>query len=148
MQRPITIAGVSDQSSSSRSRPGEAFSVRRGRERLRGRLRRARGGARSAGVELEHPRERVDHLLGRVPVAALLEAHVVVRAHPASIASSSRRRPGTRRRPWSGRPTSSGVTSSRRARRKSPSRLSPSMSERLARLPDSGGPCESQARQS
>src|SRR6195952_2367153 len=42
---------------------------------------------------------------------------------PESIATSSRRRPGTRRMPSTGIPASSGVTSSRRARRYSPSRF-------------------------
>ena len=38
---------------------------------------------------------------------------------PASWATSSRRRPGVRRRPFAGRPTSCGVTCARRVRRKS-----------------------------
>jgi hypothetical protein len=47
------------------------------------------------GGELEGAREGVKDLFGRPYVAALLHALVVVRAHPASRASSSRRSPAT-----------------------------------------------------
>src|SRR5690606_21122376 len=65
---------------------------------------------------------------------------------PASIATSSRRSPGTRRRP-TGRPWSSGRVSSRRARRNSPNRFGtdptvcpPRRRGEVPRLPPSVGP--------
>ena len=44
---------------------------------------------------------------------------------PARVATSSRRRPGVRRRPLSGRPTSAGWSCSRRARRYSATDVTP-----------------------
>ncbi len=49
-------------------------------------------------VEAQRGRERIEHIGRRTAAAALLQARVVVDADPASLASSSRRRPGTRRR--------------------------------------------------
>src|SRR3984893_6772793 len=54
---------------------------------------------------------------------------------PASIASSSRRKPGARRCPPGTSPTSSGRTLSRRARRKSPSALAFAATARAYSLP-------------
>ena len=67
--------------------------------------------------------ERVEDLLGRVPVAALLEPDVVVDAHAGEQRELLAPKAGDPAAPKSGSPTSSGRTSARRARRNSPRRL-------------------------
>src|SRR4051794_22595685 len=59
---------------------------------------------------------------------------------PARVASSERRSPGVRRRKPAGRPTSAGVTASRRVRKKAPNSLS--FTSRTYNLSlRGGGPC-------
>ena len=81
MCRPRTKAGVSDQHSSRRSTPGRTRSGRsRGAAPAAAPGARARGGARRRRRRGARAGEGVEHLLGRVRVAALLEPDVVVDA--------------------------------------------------------------------
>jgi len=50
-------------------------------------------------IELERPRERVEYVVGDAADAAALDARVVLDRDAGEEATSSRRRPGTRRRP-------------------------------------------------
>ena len=68
-------------------------------------------------IKVQDPGQRLEDLDRGVPVPALLEPQVVVELIPASIATSSRRSPATRRTPVGRRPAVSGWISSRRARR-------------------------------
>ena len=126
MRRPVMNAGECGQASIIRSSPGRTRSARGPRAAPRPgaprQLVQVRG---RVLVELQHAGERVEHLLGRVPVAPLLEAHVVVRGdageHRQLLAAQAGHAAAA---VVAGMPTSSGRTRSRRARRKSPMRLS------------------------
>ena len=77
-------------------------------------------------VQFERAGEGVGDGRAGAGLLAALEPGVVVDAHAASAATSSRRRPGVRRTPVPGaKPTSAGVTWLRRARRKRPSSVPP-----------------------
>ena len=104
---------------SGRTRSGRS----RGRAQAGGRTRERRADARGVVVERQRAGERVEHLLGRMGVAALLEPDVVVDADAGEqrqLLAPQARHPAAAE---VGSPTSSGVTSARRARRNSPSRL-------------------------
>ncbi len=87
----------------------------------RARRRRWRRGASAPHRRGERARDRVEHLDGTANVRPCSRKVYQVALIPASIASSSRRRPGVRRRDDPGSPTSTGLTRSRRARRNAPS---------------------------
>ena len=87
--------------------------------------------------ELKGAGDRVQNFIGDATDVALLQPDVPVGATPASTATSSRRNPGTRRRPLnSGTPACCGVSFARRVARKSRTslRLSTISTLRAAKL--------------
>ena len=106
--------------------------------------RRAGAGARSRPRRAQRAGERVQDQRRRVPVAALLEADVVLGADPGEHRQLRAAQPGHAATVRSGMPTSSGRTSSRRARRYSPTTLAsairPQLRARAARSVALSGP--------
>jgi hypothetical protein len=74
-------------------------------------------------AKAQRARQRIDRRSGRRDGASLLEPDVPVDADAGEVATSTRRKPGVRRRRPEGSPTSFGVSFCRRDRRKSPSSL-------------------------